>query len=247
MESFSSVNYWSYMAGQRNHFDEAYTCFLKLGVNILPKHLSSGYGRRLTCQRSWVRVPAPYPGWTFFTFICSKNCNVCLERQKTFLNANPKMAIFLSVIVLKRVSTTLRANLDFWWSFISITLFQYLAVSIRWFLSLMYTCRRSKYKICHKKSFLWNMLIWSHICYYIHIISSKYFIVHKFKSIKAPYTLEQVMFITDIERGEISLMCDHFKRFFVILPLSITVPLIQYFFLIKSANYCCYLCNHKKS
>ena len=46
---------------------------------------SSGYGRRLTIQRSWVRIPAPYTGWTwhFFTLICCKNCNnVCLKRPK---------------------------------------------------------------------------------------------------------------------------------------------------------------------
>ena len=31
---------------------------------------------------SWVRFPALYTGWTFFTFICCKNCKVCLERPK---------------------------------------------------------------------------------------------------------------------------------------------------------------------
>ena len=41
---------------------------------------SSGYGRRLTFRRSWVRIPAPYTGWTFFTYC--KNCNVCLKRPK---------------------------------------------------------------------------------------------------------------------------------------------------------------------
>ena len=41
---------------------------------------SSGYGKRLTFQRSWVRIPAPYTGWTFFTYC--KNCNVCLKRPK---------------------------------------------------------------------------------------------------------------------------------------------------------------------
>ena len=31
------------------------------------------YGlRRLMSWRSWVRIPAPYTGWTFFTFICCK-------------------------------------------------------------------------------------------------------------------------------------------------------------------------------
>ena len=43
---------------------------------------SSGYGKRLTFQRSSVRFPAPYTGWTFFTFICYKNCKVCLKRPK---------------------------------------------------------------------------------------------------------------------------------------------------------------------
>ena len=46
---------------------------------------SSGYERRLTFQRSWVRIPARYTGWTwnFFTLICCKNCiDVCLKRPK---------------------------------------------------------------------------------------------------------------------------------------------------------------------
>ena len=42
----------------------------------------SGYGRRLMFQRLWVRNPEPYTGWTFFIFICCKNCNVCLKRRK---------------------------------------------------------------------------------------------------------------------------------------------------------------------
>ena len=36
---------------------------------------SSGYGKRLMLQRSWVRILATYTGWTFFTNICCKNCN----------------------------------------------------------------------------------------------------------------------------------------------------------------------------
>ena len=43
---------------------------------------SSGYGKRLKFQRSWVRFSALYTGWTFFTFICCKNCKVCLKRPK---------------------------------------------------------------------------------------------------------------------------------------------------------------------
>ena len=43
---------------------------------------SSGYGRRLMSRRSWVRIPAPYTGWTFFSYILYKNCNVCLKKMK---------------------------------------------------------------------------------------------------------------------------------------------------------------------
>ena len=42
---------------------------------------SSRYGRTLMFQRSWARIPAQYTGWTFFTFICFKNCNLCLKRR----------------------------------------------------------------------------------------------------------------------------------------------------------------------
>ena len=45
---------------------------------------SSGYGWRLTFQRSWVRIPVPYTGWTghFSHWFVVKNCIVCLKRQK---------------------------------------------------------------------------------------------------------------------------------------------------------------------
>ena len=42
------------------------------------KPWSSGYGKRLTFRRSWVRIPAPYTGWTFFPHIFV----VCLKRPK---------------------------------------------------------------------------------------------------------------------------------------------------------------------
>ena len=41
-----------------------------------------GTGKRLTFQRSWVRIPAKYTGWTFFTYNCCKNCNDCFKRLK---------------------------------------------------------------------------------------------------------------------------------------------------------------------
>ena len=34
---------------------------------------SSGYGRRLTSKRLWVRIPAPDTRLTFFTFYCFKD------------------------------------------------------------------------------------------------------------------------------------------------------------------------------
>ena len=41
---------------------------------------SSGYGGRFML---WVRIPVLYTLWTFFTYICCKNCNdVCLKRPK---------------------------------------------------------------------------------------------------------------------------------------------------------------------
>ena len=34
-------------------------------------------------RNSWLRIPASYTGWTFFTYICCKNCNdACLIRPK---------------------------------------------------------------------------------------------------------------------------------------------------------------------
>ena len=43
---------------------------------------SSVYGWRLMCVRSWVWIPAPYTGWTFFTLICCKNWIAWLKRLK---------------------------------------------------------------------------------------------------------------------------------------------------------------------
>ena len=45
---------------------------------------SSGYGRRLTYQRSWVRIPVPYTGWTwyFFTLICCKKLYCLFEKTE---------------------------------------------------------------------------------------------------------------------------------------------------------------------
>ena len=52
---------------------------------------SSGYGRRLTYKRPWVRIPAPDTGWRFFrknrnkkkdgSVIVRHNKSILLERQ----------------------------------------------------------------------------------------------------------------------------------------------------------------------
>ena len=44
---------------------------------------TSGYGRRLTCGRSWVVIPAPYTGWTFFQINFLQNCiDVCFWKDR---------------------------------------------------------------------------------------------------------------------------------------------------------------------
>ena len=42
-------------------------------------------------QRLQVRILALYTGWTFFTFNCCKNCNVCLKRRK-YIKKRPGLA-----------------------------------------------------------------------------------------------------------------------------------------------------------
>ena len=46
----------------------------RMRINILKLNVSliSGYGRRLLFRRSRIWIPAPYTGWTFFTYICCK-------------------------------------------------------------------------------------------------------------------------------------------------------------------------------
>ena len=60
-------------------------CSINFTTTVGQEPWSSGYGRRLTFQRSWVWIPAPDTGWTwhFFTLICCKNYIVCLKRPKT--------------------------------------------------------------------------------------------------------------------------------------------------------------------
>ena len=46
------------------------------------KVVKSGFGRRLVFKRSWLQIPTPDTGWTFFTLVCCKNFTVCLKRPK---------------------------------------------------------------------------------------------------------------------------------------------------------------------
>ena len=59
----------------------------------------SGYGRILMYQRSWVQIPAQFTGRIFFTYICYKNCNVCLKVQK-WTKKRPGIAHFLKINAL---------------------------------------------------------------------------------------------------------------------------------------------------
>ena len=62
--------------------DTSLPFFLLLKSSFRREPWSSGYGWRLRFKRSWVEIPAPYTGWTFYTLICCKNCFVCLKRPK---------------------------------------------------------------------------------------------------------------------------------------------------------------------
>ena len=59
---------------------------------------SSGYGWRLMFQRSWVRMPAPYTGWAFFTLICCKICIVCLKKAENKRKRGRSWAILFYLI-----------------------------------------------------------------------------------------------------------------------------------------------------
>ena len=78
--------------GRIRHLRRTQKYFMFLGlVNLLRLYCASqlsksarsgGYGWRLMFERSWVPIPAPYTGWTFFTLIRCKNCIICLNRLK---------------------------------------------------------------------------------------------------------------------------------------------------------------------
>ena len=48
-----------------------------------PKFCFMWEGTLVMFRRSWVRIPAPYTGWAFFTFIFCKNVLfVCTDKNK---------------------------------------------------------------------------------------------------------------------------------------------------------------------
>ena len=61
-------------------------------------------------QRSWVQIPAPYTGWTFFTFICCKNCNVWLKDENKF-----KKEAGVGPFFLKKIDTLTQSESE--WDF----------------------------------------------------------------------------------------------------------------------------------
>ena len=55
----------------------------KQSNSILGRELwSSGYGRRLMFQRLWVRIPAPYTVWTFFTYLFVEKFVICVWKDE---------------------------------------------------------------------------------------------------------------------------------------------------------------------
>ena len=55
---------------------------------------SSGYGRRLTFQRLWVRIPALYTGWTLFTVKDENKWKRLLTSHQKWKNWKHVFAIF---------------------------------------------------------------------------------------------------------------------------------------------------------
>ena len=57
---------------------------------------SSGYGRRLMLQRSWVWILAPYTGWTFFTYLFVVKFVMCVWKDENELKNRPRFVHFLN-------------------------------------------------------------------------------------------------------------------------------------------------------
>ena len=64
---------------------------------------SSDYGKRLMSWRSWVRILAPYTGWTFFTLICCKIVLIFVwkrpKRNKKLAGDRPFKKNYLSAAI----------------------------------------------------------------------------------------------------------------------------------------------------
>ena len=106
---------------------------------------AKGYGRRLMFRRSWVRIPALYTGWTFFTFICCKKWNVCLKRgNKNKTKKRPGWPIFIKNIGLFKSCFNDWGKIYFCW----------FCLWINFFLMITFQCDQKKlpkvYKSCPK-------------------------------------------------------------------------------------------------
>ena len=59
---------WREMSKAISHLNRVKKCLAAKG-NLVWGCWSSGYGRGLMFWRSWVQIPAPYTGWTFYSHI----------------------------------------------------------------------------------------------------------------------------------------------------------------------------------
>ena len=63
-------------------------------------------------ERLWVRIPAPYTGWTFFTLICCKNCIITIKTEREAGVGPFKKTLFGKIAELKfDQSDPIRINL----------------------------------------------------------------------------------------------------------------------------------------
>ena len=67
-------------------------------------------------KRLWVRIPVPYPGWTWhlFTLICSKNCIVCLERPEIKKDTGVGTFFTISTVPIRRCALRFVLDLQYY-------------------------------------------------------------------------------------------------------------------------------------
>ena len=111
-----NIRSWNFSPPLIQFIDQLY-CYslttVNWNVDVIVCHLtikmlggepwSSGYGRRLKFQRSWVWIPAPYTGWTwhFSHWFVVKNCIICLKRTENKRKRGQGWPIFLKLNCLR--------------------------------------------------------------------------------------------------------------------------------------------------